>query len=120
MNQEQDRAIVPDNSPDRAHDGSDQELSLSSQNLEKYVFRLYVADSTMQSVTAVRQMQKLCEEYLPGRYDLEIIDIYKHPERLESDQVFASPTLIKELPLPLQKLIGDLSDTERVRCSLKI
>jgi circadian clock protein KaiB len=87
-------------------------------DLEKYVFRLYVADSTIQFVTAVRQIQKLCKEYLPDRYELEIIDIYRHPERLEADQVFASPTLIKELPPPLQRLIGDLSDTEKVKMAL--
>ena len=87
---------------------------------QKYVFRLYIADSSMQSVSAVRQMQKLCEKYLPERYELEIIDIYSHPERLEADQIFASPTLIKELPPPLQRLIGDLSDAEKVKISLNI
>ncbi len=65
MNQEQDRAIVQDNSPDHTHDGSDQELSLSAKIRKNTFFDIH-CDSTMQSVTAVRQMQKLCEEYLPG------------------------------------------------------
>ncbi|MDJ0650504.1 MAG: circadian clock KaiB family protein [Xenococcaceae cyanobacterium MO_188.B19] len=98
----------------------DNSLDNPSKNLDKYVFRLYIADSSMQSVSAVRQMQKLCKKYLPERYELEIIDIYRHPERLEADQIFASPTLVKELPLPLQRLIGDLSDAEKVKISLNI
>jgi circadian clock protein KaiB len=109
---------------DRAENSLDYSSNINElvppRNSEKYVFRLYIADSSIKSVAAVRQMQKLCEENLPGRYELEIIDIYRHPERLEGDQIFASPTLVKELPPPLQRLIGDLSDTEKVRISLEI
>lgn len=88
--------------------------------LEKYVFRLYVANSKPKSLRAINQIKNLCEERLKGRYELEVIDIYQHPELLEEDQVFASPTLIKKLPLPLQKLIGDMSDTEKLMICLDL
>jgi circadian clock protein KaiB len=87
---------------------------LSELKLETYVLRLYVANSTPRSVRAIQQLKKICEQYLQGRYELEVIDIYQQPELLEEDQVFASPTLIKKLPLPLQRLIGDMTDTEKL------
>jgi circadian clock protein KaiB len=87
---------------------------LSELDLEKYILRLYVADSSFNSVRAVHQLRRLCEERLAGRYELEVIDIYQQPERVEEDHVIATPTLIKELPPPLQKLIGDLTDTEKL------
>lgn len=87
---------------------------LSELKLETYVLRLYVANNTPKSVRAIQQLKKICEQYLQGRYELEVIDIYQQPELLEEDQVFASPTLIKKLPLPLQRLIGDMSDTEKL------
>ncbi len=87
---------------------------------DRYVFRLYVADRTPKSVRAIQQLQQLCNDYLEGRYDLEVIDIYQQPERLEKDQIFATPTLIKELPPPLQRLIGDMTDIEQVLISLDL
>jgi circadian clock protein KaiB len=102
----------PDQSP---AEQSEQAFALLSElNLEKYILRLYVADSNLNSVRAMHQIRKLCEERLAGRYELEVIDVYQHPERTEADQVIATPTLIKELPPPLQKLIGDLTDTEKL------
>jgi circadian clock protein KaiB len=93
---------------------------VETQELEKYVMRLYVADKSPKSLRAIRQIQKLCEAQIPGRYELEIIDIYQHPEELERAQIFAIPTLIKERPLPTQRLIGDMTDQEKVIISLDL
>ncbi len=83
-------------------------------DLDKYVLRLYVADSSPKSVRAIQKLQQICDRYLEGRYELEVIDIYQEPERLEEDQIFAIPTLIKEIPPPLLRLIGDMTDTEKL------
>jgi circadian clock protein KaiB len=85
---------------------------------EYYKFRLYVSKKSPGSMRAIRRIKQLCEEYLSGHYDLEIVDIHEHPELLQQDQVFAVPTLIKQLPPPLHRLIGDLSDTESVMGAL--
>ncbi|HEY9880996.1 MAG TPA: circadian clock KaiB family protein [Leptolyngbyaceae cyanobacterium] len=87
---------------------------LESQEFEKYVLRLYVASNSLRSLRAIQRIRALCEERLPGRYELEIVDIYQQPEMLEQDQVFAVPTLIKRLPPPLQRLIGDMTDIEKL------
>ncbi len=79
----------------------------------KYILRLYVTGMTPKSTRAIANVQKLCEEYLDGRYELKVIDIYQQPKLAKGEQIIATPTLIKKLPLPLRKLIGDMSDTER-------
>ncbi|NWF59866.1 MAG: circadian clock protein KaiB [Fischerella sp.] len=94
--------------------------SLSALDLEKYILRLYVASKSIKSLRAIKQIQKLCEEHLQGRYELEVVDIYQQPERLEADQVFAVPTLIKEFPLPFKKLVGDMTDTKKIITSLAL
>lgn len=86
----------------------------------KYVMRLYVSGQTARSVRAIENLKKLCQEYLEDRHEIEIIDIYQQPERLKEAQVVAVPTLIKELPLPVRKIIGDLSDTQRVLVGLEL
>lgn len=78
-----------------------------------YVFRLYVTGMTPKSTQAIANVQKLCEEHLAGRYELKVIDIYQQPKLAQGEQIIATPTLIKKLPLPLRKLIGNMSDTER-------
>lgn len=88
--------------------------SLAKFKLDKYVLRLYVADSNVKSQRAIKTIRDICEQYLPERYELEIIDIYQNPEQMEKDQIFAIPTLIKEMPPPLQKLIGDMTDTDKL------
>ncbi|HEY9738248.1 MAG TPA: circadian clock KaiB family protein [Trichocoleus sp.] len=93
---------------------------LAEHNLERYILRLYVAKNSLRSLRAIQRIQSLCEERLPGRYELEIVDIYEEPERLEQDQVFAVPTLIKQLPPPLQRLIGDMTDIEKLITCLDI
>ena len=79
----------------------------------KYVLRLYVTGMTPKSTRAIANVQKLCEIYLAGRYELEVVDIYQQPKLAKGEQIIATPTLIKKLPLPLRKLIGDMSDTAR-------
>lgn len=82
--------------------------------LEEYRFRLYVAGNSPKSLRAIQNLKRICDEHLPGHYEIEIIDIYQQPELLEQEQIFAIPTLIKKLPLPLQRLIGDMTNTEEV------
>ncbi len=87
---------------------------------ESYVLRLYVTGVTPQSLKAVKNIKKICEDYLKNRYELEIIDIYQQPLLAEGEQIIAAPTLIKKLPFPLKKLIGDMSNTERVLLGLDL
>lgn len=113
---------------DKKHDNSSELIENSKSSLDSfanlevqtYVFRLYVAQNSFKSIQAVKNIKSICEEYLKGRYELEIIDIYENPERLEQEQIFAVPTLIKELPPPLQRLIGDMTDKEKVKICLSI
>jgi circadian clock protein KaiB len=81
---------------------------------EKYVLHLYVAGMGPKSIRAMDNIKRICEEYMPGKYQLEVIDIYQHPVFAKEGQIVAAPTLIKELPPPLRKLIGSMEDTERV------
>jgi circadian clock protein KaiB len=83
-----------------------------------FVLRLYVAGGAPQSAWAIRNARALCEEHLAGRYELEVIDLYQRPAVAREAELFAAPTLVKELPLPLQRFIGTLSDTEGVLVSL--
>jgi len=85
-----------------------------------YVLRLYVSGQTPRSVLAIENMRRICAEYLDQRYSLEIIDIYQHPEACQQQQIIAAPTLIKVLPQPLRRIIGDLSDTEKVLVGLDL
>ena len=91
-----------------------------SREGEKYVLRLYITGMTPNSKRAVENVKKICEQHLQGRYDLEIIDIYQEPGLAEGAQIVAAPTLIKKLPIPLRKLIGDMSDTEKVLMGLDL
>jgi circadian clock protein KaiB len=96
------------------------EKSLQAKGKEKYVLRLYVTGMTPKSVRAFENIKKICEENLQGRYELEVIDIYQQPEYAKTEQLLAMPTLIKKLPPPLRKIVGDLSNTERVLVGLDI
>jgi circadian clock protein KaiB len=89
------------------------EKAVATRKPEKYVLRLYVTGMTPKSTRAVTNVRTLCEQYLRGAYELEVIDIYQQPKLAAGEQIIATPTLIKQLPLPLRKLIGDISDTER-------
>ncbi len=81
---------------------------------DKFILRLYIAGTTPRSTRAVANIREICERNLNGRYDLEVIDIYQNPVLARGEQIIAAPTLVKQLPLPLRRFIGDLSDTERI------
>jgi len=85
-----------------------------------YILRLYVAGQTPKSVDAITNIKKICEENLKGRYELDVIDLYQQPQLAQGDQIIAVPTLIKKLPAPLRRIIGDMSNTERVLVGLDI
>jgi circadian clock protein KaiB len=85
-----------------------------------YVLRLYVTGSTPRSTRAISNVRRICEEHLRNRYDLEVIDIYQQPALAKGDQIIAAPTLVKQLPAPLRKLIGDMSDRDRVLLGLDL
>ena len=87
---------------------------------EKWLLRLYVAGQTPNSVRAIENIKRICEEFLKGHYDLEVIDIYQQPVLAKGDQIIAVPTLIKKLPPPLRKFIGDMSATERILVGLDL
>jgi circadian clock protein KaiB len=87
---------------------------------DRYVLRLFVTGTTVRSQRAIANMHTICEENLAGRYDLEVIDVYKNPEATRDYQVVATPTLVKVLPEPLRRIIGDLSDREKVVAGLAI
>lgn len=88
--------------------------------VHKYVMRLYVTGATPRSTRAITNLRRLCDEHLPGRYELEVIDIYQQPALAVEGQIIAAPTLVKSLPLPLRKFIGDMSDTKTILASLEI
>jgi circadian clock protein KaiB len=90
------------------------EKALKDDQAKRYVLRLYVTGSTSRSVRAIRNLRKICEEHLQGRYELEVIDIYQQPELAQDADIMVTPTLVKKLPLPLRKFIGDLSDLDQV------
>jgi circadian clock protein KaiB len=89
------------------------EKAAATRDRAKYVLRLYITGMTPKSTQAIANVEKLCKEHLAGRYELKVIDIYQQPKLVQGEQIIATPTLIKKLPLPLRKLIGDMSDTER-------
>jgi circadian clock protein KaiB len=86
----------------------------------RYVLRLYVTGMTSRSARAVSNLQAICNQYLEGRYELEVIDIYQQPVLTKREQIIAAPTLIKKLPLPMRRIIGDMSDLERVLLGLDL
>ena len=88
-------------------------LKAANASHPTYVLRLYVAGMTPKSTRTVADVKKICDEYLAGRYELEVIDIYQQPHLAKGEQIIAAPTLIKKLPLPLRKVIGDMSDKEK-------
>jgi circadian clock protein KaiB len=85
-----------------------------------YILKLYVAGQSPKSVNAIVNIKKVCEENLQGRYELDVIDLYQQPQLAQGEQIVAIPTLIRNLPLPLRRIIGDLSNTERVLVGLDI
>jgi circadian clock protein KaiB len=86
----------------------------------RWNLRLYVAGRTPKCVAAMENLRKFCEEHLPGQYSIEIIDLLDQPQLAKGDQIVAIPTLVRKLPEPMRKIIGDLSDTERVLVGLEL
>ena len=87
---------------------------------ERWELRLYVAGQTPKSLAAFANLKRLCEQHLAGQYSIEVIDLIKHPQLAEGDQIVAIPTLVRKLPEPVRKIIGDLSSTERVLVGLQL
>ena len=91
-----------------------------SHRSQKYQLRLYVAGQTPKSLAAFANLKKICEEHLPGEYEIEVIDLLKKPQLASGDQILAIPTLVRKIPEPIKKIIGDLSNTERVLVGLDL
>ncbi len=94
--------------------------AIKSRKKESYLLRLYVTGMTSRSVKAISNIRKICEEHLQGRYELEVIDLYQKPNLEKGEQIIAAPTLIRKLPLPLRRIIGDMSNTDRVLVGLDL
>ncbi len=92
----------------------------AASDTQQYVLRLYVTGMTPRSTAAIRNIKAICEEHLRGRYKLEVVDIYQHPALAKGEQIIAAPTLIKQLPLPLRRFIGDMSRTEKILLGLDL
>ena len=86
----------------------------------KYELRLYIAGQTPKSVTALKNITKYCKQHLAGQYSIEVIDLLKSPQLAEGDQIFAIPTLVRKVPEPIRKIIGDLSNEEKVLVGLNL
>ena len=96
------------------------EKRLKRTKREKYILRLYVTGMTARSQRAIQNIKKICEEHLRGRYNLEVIDIYREPSLAKGDQIIATPTLIKKLPVPIRKFIGEMAETEKILLGLDL
>ena len=88
--------------------------------LSKYILTLYVTGTSPRTKVAIDNLNRICKQELEGRYELEIVDVLEHPQRAEDEKILATPTLIKQLPLPLRRVIGDLSDKQKVLLGLEV
>lgn len=96
------------------------EQSLSQRDGRVYVLSLFVSGTSPKSIQALNNIMRICEEYLPGHYALEVVDIYQQPQMAAAEQVIAAPTLVRKLPLPLRKIVGSLSDKKQVLLKLEL
>ncbi len=119
----------PKNPPDGHEPDPDAGIGQSLKDFEKlvadlvqpsYLFRLYVSGTSPRSAQAISNVRHICDQYLPGHYELEVIDVYQQPGATKTAQVIAVPTLIKEVPLPPQRFVGDMSNTERIVIGLNL
>ncbi len=115
--------------PVSGQQGTPEDAKAALQEFEKlvaslaaptYVFQLYVAGTSRRSSMAIANVRSICEQYLPGRYRLDVIDVYQQPAATKQAEVIAVPTLIKEFPLPTKKFVGDMSNSERIVVGLKL
>jgi len=118
-----------DDPPHDRQQGTDIEIDQTLKAFEKlvadlaqpnYLFRLYVSGTSSRSALAIANVRRICEQHLPGHYELEVIDVYQQPQETKTAQIIAVPTLIKELPLPPQRFVGDMSNTERIVIGLNL
>jgi circadian clock protein KaiB len=112
--------MTPDPPPPAMSATPPAEPAVSGEPTRRYILRLYVAGMTSRSARAVENVRAFCEKHLEGRYDLQVIDVYQQPGLAKSEQLIAAPTLIKKLPLPLRRLIGDMSNEERFLVGLDL
>ncbi len=102
------------------HDERDAPQSPLPEDSEQWELRLYTAGQTPKSVLAFKNLKRICDEHMPGRYHIEVIDLMENPRLAKDDQIVAIPTLVRRLPAPLRKIIGDLSDEERTLVGLQL
>lgn len=107
-------------SPQAQDDYAAFETALEAAESQQYVLRLYVTGATPRSLRAIQSIKQLCEEHLQGRYQLQVIDIYQQPTLAKGDQIVAVPTLIKQLPSPIRKFIGDMASVDRILLGLDL
>ncbi len=96
------------------------ERALAEQDGQQYILKLYVTGHTPRSMEAIASIRSICEEHLAGRYELQVIDVYQQPQLAEGEQIIAAPTLIKLLPLPLRRMVGNMSNQEKVLLGLDL
>ena len=96
------------------------DMAISASGKERYILRLYITGTTNRSILALTNLKKICDEYLEGRYELEVFDLYQKPSLAKGDQIIAAPTLIKKLPLPFRRIIGDMSNIEKALLGLDL
>jgi len=116
---------LPENVGYELDDGVDQTLKdfeklVADLAQPTYLFRLYVTGTSPRSALAINNVRRICDQYLAGHYELEVIDVYQQPAATKSAQIIAVPTLIKELPFPPQRFVGDMSNTERIVVGLNL
>ena len=109
---DQNELANPDSLKKKANSGND--------NDEIWDLRLYTAGQTPRSVAAFANLKRICDEYLPGRYNIEVVDLVKHPQLAAGDQIVAIPTLVRKLPQPLRKVVGDLRNTDSALVGLQL
>jgi circadian clock protein KaiB len=114
QNYEEPEPIESDDMPDQDFDSD----TMPDQDF--YILRLYVAGQTQKSLAAFANLKKICEEHLGGKYRIEVVDLLENPQLAKGDQILAVPTLVRRLPPPIKKIIGDLSNTERVLVGLDL
>lgn len=113
-------AASDDRTPAEGPAGREAGENGAASSEETFLLKLYVAGQTPKSIMAIKNLQEICEEHLEGRYRIEVIDLVQEPELARRDQILAIPTLVRSLPVPISRIIGDLSDTERVLVGLNI
>jgi circadian clock protein KaiB len=111
--------MVEDNGKKRSSVSEGEEAAEDAEG-QTYNLRLYVAGQTPKSIEAFKNLRRICDEHLAGRYHIEVIDLMENPQLAKGDQILAIPTLVRKLPTPLKKIIGDLSNTERVLVGLDL